>query len=76
MSINSYHILAAARISVSLEPGRRLILATQLRQKTTPRKDKMSGRKVPRPRDYEVVPTPDAKPLVNIVCVHLSSACC
>ena len=70
-----YHILAA-RISVGLEPttSQKKINLTQLRQKTRSRRDKKSGRKAPRPGDYEVIPAPDAKSLVSYYC-HCVAMC-
>ena len=62
-----YHILAA-RMSVGLEAtgSHKKINLTQLRQKTRSRKDKKSGRKAPRPGDYEVVPAPDSDANVHV----------
>ena len=61
-----YHILAA-RTSIGLESTDSQANLTQLRQKTRSRRDKKSGRKVPRPGDYEVVPAPDAKSMVCLL---------
>ena len=56
-----YHILAV-RMSVGLEDFNscRRINLTQLRRNTHPRTEKKTGRKAPRPGDYDVVPAPDA----------------
>ena len=39
---------------------RRKINLTELRHNTRSRRDKRSGRKAPRPGDYDVTPAPDA----------------
>ena len=56
-----YHILAA-RMSIGLEDNskQKKINLTQLRRNTRARAEKKSGRKAPRPGDYEVLPAPDA----------------
>jgi hypothetical protein len=71
-----YHILAA-RMSVGLEAtdSHKKINLTQLRQKTRSRKDKKSGRKAPRPGDYEIVPAPDAKVHVSKLLYLLQISC-
>lgn len=53
-----YHILAV-KMSIGLEDlkSRRRINLTQLRRSKV---DKKSGRKAPRPGDYEIIPAPDA----------------
>ena len=61
-----YHILAV-RMSIGLEDvnSRRKINLTQLRRNTRPRREKRSGRKAPRPGDYDIQPAPDASILVS-----------
>lgn len=56
-----YHILAV-KMSIGLEDlkSRRRINLTQLRRNTRSKVDKKSGRKAPRPGDYEIIPAPDA----------------
>lgn len=56
-----YHILAV-RMSIGLEDidAKKTINLTQLRRNVRSRREKKSGRKVPRPGDYEVIPAPDA----------------
>ena len=57
-----YHILAA-KMSIGLtekHQPRRQINLTQLRKNARNRREKKSGRKQPRPGDYELVPAPDA----------------
>ena len=56
-----YHILAV-KMSIGLEDidSRRKVNLTQLRRNTRSRGQKKSGRKAPRPGDYEIVPAPDA----------------
>lgn len=59
----------AAKCSVGIKDENtctnRKINLTQLRQNTRNRKEKKSGRKVPRPDDYEIVPAPDSEKQVN-----------
>ena len=49
-------------MSVGLEDmnSKKKINLTQLRRNTRSRADKKSGRKAPRPGDYDIVPAPDA----------------
>lgn len=57
-----YHIMAV-RISIGLDRPDckpKKINLSQLRRNTRSRKDKTSGRKVPRIGDYDVVPVPDS----------------
>ena len=56
-----YHILAV-KMSIGLEDidSRRRVNLTQLRRNTRSRSQKKSGRKGPRPGDYEIVAAPDA----------------
>ena len=56
-----YHILAV-KMSIGLEDmdGKQKVNLTQLRRNTRSRSQKKSGRKAPRPGDYEIVPAPDA----------------
>lgn len=56
-----YHILAA-RMSVGLDDvdNKKKINLTQLRRNTRKRVEKKSGRKAPRPGDYNIIPAPDA----------------
>ena len=56
-----YHILAA-KMSIGMENNvcKRKINLTQLRRNTRPKQHKKSGRKAPRPDDYDVHPAPDS----------------
>ena len=56
-----YHILAA-KMTVGMEDkgSKRKINLTLLRRNTHPRNQKKSGRKAPRPGDYEINPAPDS----------------
>ena len=56
-----YHIMAA-RISIGLdhEGTKKKINLTQLRKNTRNRLEKKSGRKAPRPGDYDVIAAPDS----------------
>jgi hypothetical protein len=57
-----YHILSA-RISIGLDDKfskKKSINLTLLRRNTRKRVDKKSGRKAPRPNDYDVTAAPDA----------------
>lgn len=56
-----YHIIAA-QMSIGLESGstQRKINLTQLRRNSRKKSDKTSGRKKPRPGDYDVVAAPDS----------------
>ena len=52
----------AARSSIGLDHGgtEKNINFTQLRKKTRSRLEKNSGRKAPRPEDYDVIAAPDS----------------
>ena len=56
-----YHILAA-RMSIGLidKSFKKRINLTQLRRNTRPKTQKKSGRKAPRPDDYDTQPAPDS----------------
>lgn len=56
-----YHVLAV-KLSVGLEDSeaKRKINLTQLRRNVQSRVEKKSGRKAPRPGDYDIKPAPDA----------------
>ena len=56
-----YHLLAV-QMSIGLKqstPAKRINL-TQLRRNTRSRRELRSGRKAPRPGDYEIIPAPDS----------------
>jgi len=56
-----YHIIAA-RISIGLQCDdyKKNINLTQLRKNTRSRVEKKSGRKAPRPADYDILAAPDS----------------
>ena len=56
-----YHILAV-RISIGLDDAnsKKKVNLTQLRRNKRSRIEKRSGRKAPRPGDYNIIPAPDA----------------
>ncbi len=56
-----YHIIAA-QLSIGLaNPGvQKKVNLTQLRRNMRSRSERKSGRKAPRPGDYEVIPAPDS----------------
>ena len=56
-----YHILAV-RMSVGLEDvsSKRKVNLTQLRRNARGKADKRSGRKAPRPGDYDIISAPDS----------------
>ena len=60
-SIRCYHILAV-RMTVGLKYSQcnKTVNLTQLRRNTRTRREKKSGRKAPRPGDYDIIPAPDA----------------
>ena len=62
-----YHVLAV-RMSVGLETidSQRKVNLTRLRKNTRSKVEKTSGRKVPRPGDYQVEPAPDASIRVSL----------
>ena len=60
-----YHIIAV-RMSIGLDDkgSKKKINLTQLRRNTRSRGDRKSGRKAPRPGDYEIIPAPDVRALL------------
>lgn len=56
-----YHIIAA-QLSIGLvNPGvPKKVNLTQLRRNMRSRSERKSGRKAPRPGDYEIIPAPDS----------------
>ncbi len=62
-----YHILAV-RMSIGLEDvqSKRKVNLTQLRRNTRSRTQKKSGRKAPRPGDYDIVPAPESSIIVKV----------
>ena len=67
-SSQCYHIIAV-RISIGLDTTSdkpKKINLSQLRKNTRSKKDKTSGRKVPRSGDYDVIPAPDS--IMNVRC--------
>ena len=66
-----YHILAVC-ISVGLEgvTSKRKINLTLLRRNARSRSEKQSGRKAPRPGDYDIIPAPDAVRII-IACTFI-----
>ena len=63
-----YHILAV-RGSVGLEDIdlQRRVNLTQLRRNIRTRREKKSGRKAPRPGDYDIQPAPDSHAMVSLL---------
>ena len=58
-----YHIIAA-QLSVGIrseKEHRKTLNLSQLRKNARTRRDKRSGRKRPRPHDFDIVPAPDAR---------------
>ena len=75
-----YHILAV-RMTIGLEDvnSRKKVNLTQLRRNVRSRNEKKSGRKRPRPNDYEVQAAPDANTLVGCIVwdiYHLENTYC
>ena len=69
-SSSCFHIMAV-RISVGLEAANnqpRKINLSLLRRNTRSKKDKTSGRKVPRNGDYDIIPAPDSVANVSCAC--------
>lgn len=71
-----YHILAV-RMSIGLEDinHKQKVNLTQLRRNTRCRTEKKSGRKAPRPGDYEIVPAPDSIASEKVHFMFLKIAC-
>ena len=56
-----YHILAARKsIGINILPAKKHVNLSLLMRKSRKRNDKKSGRKKPRPQDYDVVPASDS----------------
>ncbi len=62
-----YHIMAV-KMSVGLrdKESKKSVNLTQLRRNTRSRMDKRSGRKRPRPGDYDINPAPDSNSLLKV----------
>ena len=55
-------------MSIGLEDvaSRKKINLTLLRRNTRTRPEKRTGRKAPRPGDYEIIPAPDARVFIKV----------